>query len=152
MAHRSLSSSKPPNSTGRAGLLLGGFALLTGKAKYILTGMKLFKFTPVLSMIGTSITYSFVFGPAYGVGMVGLITVHEIGHIMALRHYRMPFSPMVMIPFMGAAIAAKEAPNAWQGAVIAGAGPIVGTVGAVACTAAAGATDSQLLYALADFG
>jgi Zn-dependent protease len=104
-------------------------------------------------MLGTTLTYSFFFGPLYSAGMVGLIFVHEAGHAIALKHYGVPFSPMVMIPFMGAAIATKEMPrNAWEDAVVAYAGPVTGTLGAVACTAGAGALDSQLLYALADFG
>ncbi|GMI38357.1 hypothetical protein TeGR_g13395 [Tetraparma gracilis] len=126
--------------------------LLTGKAKFLLTGLKLFKFTPVLSMLGTTVTYSLFFGPAYSAGMVGLIAVHEAGHAIALKHYGVPFSPFVMIPFMGASIAAGPCKNAHQDAVIAMAGPVTGTLGAIACTAGAASLDSQLLYALADFG
>jgi Zn-dependent protease len=70
-----------------------------------------------------------------------------------MMHYGMPFSPMVFIPFMGAVIATKEQPrDAWQDAMIAFGGPALGTAGAMAVAGAAQATDSQLLYALADFG
>ena len=60
---------------------------------------------------------------------------------------------MVFLPFMGAVIATKEQPrDAWQDAMIAFGGPAMGTAGAMAVAAGAQVTDSQLLYALADFG
>jgi Zn-dependent protease len=70
-----------------------------------------------------------------------------------MMRYGMPFSPMVFLPFMGAVIAMKDQPkDAMQDAVIAFGGPALGTVGAMGVAVAAQATDSQLLYALADFG
>lgn len=65
----------------------------------------------------------------------------------------MPFSPMVFIPFMGAVIATKEQPrDAWEDALIAAGGPVAGSLAAGAVAVMAHGTDSQLLYALADFG
>lgn len=70
-----------------------------------------------------------------------------------MMHYGMPFSPMVFLPFMGAVIATKEAPrDAWQDAMIGIAGPALGTAGAFGVAVGAHVTESQLLYALADFG
>lgn len=75
------------------------------------------------------------------------------GHAFVMMRYGMPFSPMVFLPFMGAVIATKEQPrDAWQDAMIAFGGPALGTAGAMAVGGAAQMTDSQLLYALADFG
>ncbi|GMH66354.1 hypothetical protein TrST_g8850 [Triparma strigata] len=155
---KSLSSrgTPPPprgGGVGRLASLAAMGSVLFGKTKYILVGLKMTKMMPLVSMIGTSFAYSFFFGWPYSVGMVGLIFVHETGHAIALRHYGIPFSPMVMIPFMGAVIATKELPrNAYQDAMVAIAGPVAGSVGALSCAVAAGSTDSQLLYALADFG
>jgi hypothetical protein len=60
---------------------------------------------------------------------------------------------MVFIPFMGAAIAMeKPAKNAYEDALIAFGGPVLGTAGAMITSYAAVSMDSQLLYALADFG
>lgn len=70
-----------------------------------------------------------------------------------MHHYGVPFSPMVFLPFMGAVIAMKSHPkDAWQDAVIAFGGPVFGTLGAAGVAVGAQMTDSQLLYALADFG
>jgi Zn-dependent protease len=64
-----------------------------------------------------------------------------------------PFSPAVFIPFMGAVIATKQLPrDAWEDAVIAAGGPVLGSLGAGVVAIGAAVTDSQLLYALADFG
>jgi Zn-dependent protease len=70
------------------------------------------------------------------VGFVLLILIHEMGHVMALRHYGYSASPPIFIPFMGALINLRQPPrNAWEEAVIGIGGPIAGTVGALACYA-----------------
>eukprot|EP01034_Spumella_vulgaris_P026273 gene26273-32828_t len=70
-----------------------------------------------------------------------------------MHRYGVPFSPMVFIPFMGAVIAMKEEPrNAYEEAMIAFGGPVAGSVAALGVGALGGVYDSQLLYALADFG
>ena len=85
--------------------------------------------------------------------MVGLIAVHEAGHALVLHHKGIPFSPAVFVPFMGAVIATKQLPrDAWEDAVVGYGGPALGSLGAGAVAVAAHLTDSQLLYALADFG
>ncbi len=130
-----------------------GASMLMGKTKYVFVALKLTKAAPLASMILTSFTYSLFFGWPYAVGMVGLIFCHECGHAIAMNKYGVPFSPMVFIPFMGAVIAMKEQPrNSYQEAIIALGGPITGSIAAVALGGLGGITDSQLLYALADFG
>jgi Zn-dependent protease len=60
---------------------------------------------------------------------------------------------MVFMPFVGAFISMKNQPrDAWEDAYVAYMGPLVGSAGAAAVAVAAHATDSQLLYALSDFG
>jgi len=98
-------------------------------------------------------TYSMFFGWPYAVGMVGLIFIHETGHALVMLQRGIPFSPMVFVPFMGAAIAMKEQPrNAYEDALVAFGGPVLGSLGAAGVAVAAAQTQSQLLYALADFG
>jgi hypothetical protein len=135
-----------------SGTLVAGSVLL-GKTKYILAAMKLTKMAPLASMVITSATYSLFFGWPYAIGMVGLIFVHECGHAAAMRHYKVPFSPMVFVPFMGAVIAMKEYPaDARKEAVIAIAGPIAGSAAALALGVGGHVMDSQLMLALADWG
>ena len=85
--------------------------------------------------------------------MVGLILVHESGHALAMHRYGIPFSPMVFIPFMGAAVGMKETPKCpKQMAMIALAGPALGGAAAVGTYLTGVHLDSQLLLALGNFG
>lgn len=134
-----------------------GASLLFGKAKYVLVGLKLTKLTPLISMMISTGAYAMFFGWPYATGMVGLIFVHELGHALAMKKYNIPFSPMVFVPFMGAVISMESQPkNAFDEAVIAIAGPVLGSMGALSLQLAAPHCDtmmhSQLCYALADWG
>ena len=49
-----------------------------------------------------------------------------------MRYYKIPFSPMIFIPFMGAAVQMKKFPkNAYQDSIISIAGPVAGGLGAL---------------------
>jgi len=64
-----------------AGTSTTGALLLFGKTKYVLVALKLTKLAPLASMVITVGTYSMFFGLPYAAGMVGLILIHEIGHM-----------------------------------------------------------------------
>jgi Zn-dependent protease len=133
--------------------LIGAATMLFGKTKYILAALKLTKFASLGSMVLTVGTYSMFFGVPYAVGMVGLILVHETGHALVMMNRGIPFSPMVFMPFVGAMVAMNRRPrDAWEDALIAFGGPVLGSAGAAVVAVGAHATDSQLLFALADFG
>mmetsp|Transcript_2828 Transcript_2828/g.5512 ORF Transcript_2828/g.5512 Transcript_2828/m.5512 type:complete len:400 (-) Transcript_2828:96-1295(-) len=133
--------------------LLGAGSVLLGKTKYLLAALKLTKLASLGSMLVTVGTYSMFFGWPYALGMVGLITVHECGHALVMHQRGIPFSPMVFVPFMGAAVVMNRGPrDAWEDAVVGYGGPALGSLGAGAVAIGAHMTDSQLLYALADFG
>jgi len=73
-------------------------------------------------------------GWRFGVGFVLLIFVHECGHLLAARRIGLKVGAPVFIPFMGAFIALKEAPrNAWIEAQVGIGGPLLGSLGALAC-------------------
>ena len=130
---------------------LGAVAL--SKGKYILGALKLTKFATLGSMLLSVGAYSMLFGWPYATGMVGLILVHETGHALVMRKLGIPASPMVFIPFMGAAVAMRKRPrDAHEEALVALGGPYLGSAGAAAVAATAALTNSQLLFALADFG
>lgn len=132
---------------------IGAGLVLFGKTKYVLAALKLTKLAPLGSMILTVGTYSVFFGLPYAAGMVGLVLVHEVGHALVMLRRGIPFSPMVFVPFVGAAIQMNRRPrDAYEDALVAFGGPVLGSLGAVAVGVAGHATDSQLLIALADFG
>jgi Zn-dependent protease len=144
---------KPPNRLAQSAGLVGGAAMLFGKTKYILAALKLTKLASLGSMVLTVGTYSMFFGFPYAVGMVGLILVHETGHALVMINRGIPFSPMLFMPFVGAMVAMNRRPrDAWEDALVAFGGPVMGSAGAAVVAVGAHATDSQLMFALADFG
>jgi Zn-dependent protease len=118
-----------------AGLKLGKIALTGG--------------TMLLSMV----VYSFVFGWWYAVGFVLLILFHELGHYAAAKQRNLNVGAPTFIPFVGAWIQLKEQPMDVETEAYVGiAGPVAGTVAAMACYYASEYTHSQLLLALAYAG
>jgi len=70
----------------------------------------------------------------FAVGFVLLILVHEMGHVIAMRRWGLHASPPIFIPFLGALINLREPPpNAKVEAIVGIGGPLLGTVGAIAC-------------------
>ncbi|HEY4123113.1 MAG TPA: site-2 protease family protein [Rhizomicrobium sp.] len=115
------------------------------------------KFGKILTIVGTMAlsiaAYSFVFGWVYSVGFVLLILVHELGHYVAARRKGLDVGVPTFIPFVGAWIELKEKPMSVETeAYVAFAGPLVGTLGALACYFLSRAYDSQLLLALSYSG
>jgi Zn-dependent protease len=151
------SSNRPPPprnklTTGLATLGAGGL-MLWGKGKYILGALKLTKFASLGSMFLTVGAYTAFYGFPYAVGVTSLILIHESGHALTMKKLGIPFSPMVFIPFMGAAVAMRKRPkDAYEEALVAFGGPVLGSVGALGFAGAAHAMDSHLMFALADFG
>lgn len=115
------------------------------------------KFGKLLTMGGTMIisvfAYAWIFGWWYAVGFVLLILVHEMGHYLAAKQVGLDVGLPTFIPFVGAWIELKEQPlDARTEAYVALAGPVIGTLGAVACLYLARVYDSRLLLALAYSG
>ena len=97
--------------------------------------------------------YALLGGWWFGVGLVGLIFVHEMGHVLELRRQGVPASAPLFIPFLGAFVGLKQMPhNAWKEAQVALAGPILGSLGAAAVWGLGVAYDSRFLKALAFVG
>lgn len=146
---------KPPHSrlASSLGMIGAGGMLILGKGKYILGALKLTKFASLGSMLITVGAYTAFYGLPYAVGMTSLILIHESGHALVMKKLGIPFSPMVFIPFMGAAVAMRKRPkDAYEEALVAFGGPVLGSVGALGFAGAAHAMNSPLLFALADFG
>src|SRR5205085_8514460 len=116
-------------------------------------GAVLLKFKFLFSMIISFGAY-LLLGPWwFALGLVGLLFVHEMGHVLEARRQGLPVSVPVFIPFMGAMITMKQMPhNAWREARLAIAGPILGSLAALAIYIAAEVTDSRRLAAVAFIG
>ena len=125
------------------------------KALFLL--LKALKFGKVLTTGGTMLlsiaVYAWMFGWWYAVGFVALIFVHEMGHYLAARRRGLDVGAPTFIPFVGAWIQLRDLPHdAETEAYVGMAGPLVGSIGALACFYAARSTGSALLLALAYAG
>jgi Zn-dependent protease len=97
--------------------------------------------------------YALFWGWWFGLGFAVLLLIHELGHVIWLRREGVRASLPVFIPFMGAFVAMKEMPkNAYVEAKVGLAGPVLGTVGALATLVWAEEVNSDLLRALAYLG
>ena len=99
----------------------------------------LIKFFPILLKTGGTMVlsiwaYSMFWGWPFAVGFVLLILLHEFGHLIAAKIFKLDVGWPVFIPFMGAVIALKEAPrHAWVEFWVAAGGPIAGGLAALGC-------------------
>jgi Zn-dependent protease len=122
------------------------FALLKGGA--ILKAL-----IPAGTMLLSVAAYAWIYGWRYAVGFVGLIFVHEMGHYLAARQRGLDVGAPTFIPFVGAWIEMKQRPhNVETEAYVGLAGPLVGTLGALACYFSGRYLNNQLLLALAYSG
>ncbi len=124
--------------------------------KFKTVGLAIFKFkifTTSASMLVSVAAYSWIWGWRFAAGFVLLLLVHELGHVLELRRQGVPASAPLFIPFLGAVVGMKQMPkDAWREAQVALAGPILGSLGALAVWIAGEALDSELLVALAFTG
>jgi Zn-dependent protease len=114
---------------------LGGLAITIGGWLLKLKGLAfLLKFgtAGVTALISVAF-YSLAFGWKFAFGFVGLIFVHEMGHVIAVKAKRLPVTGMIFIPFFGAAVGWSNAKNIKDEAEVAIAGPLAGAIGAAIC-------------------
>ena len=126
------------------------------KLKFLI--LPILKFFPVLLKTGGTMlfsiwAYSLFWGWKFAAGLVILILLHEFGHLIAARLFRLKVGLPVFIPFMGALIALKEAPrHAWVEFWIAAGGPIFGGLASLGCHCIYFATGNEFFSALAYTG
>jgi Zn-dependent protease len=114
--------------------------LLLPKAKLLTTS------GTMLVSIGA---YSLIWGWKFALGFVLLLLVHEMGHVIQLRREGIEASAPMFIPFLGAAVMAKSlGDDATAEARVGLAGPVLGTLGALALLPIAITTDDHFWYAL----
>jgi len=155
-AQRQRASQKNQAKGGVAGLL----ALLAVLLKPLKGLLVLGKFKGLFvvlqsggSMLVSMFFWAMMFPFWFAVGFVILLFIHEMGHAFALRAMGVPFSAPIFIPFMGAVIGMKEMPkDAGKEAMMAYAGPLAGTFGAMGCLGLYYYTGQAAFLGLAQFG
>ena len=127
--------------------------IVLSKAKWLLVIFKLKAFATFGSLLVSLGFYALAFGPAFAVGFIALLFIHELGHALVMRQQGIKTTPILFIPFMGAVIGMKEMPkNVYAEAKMALGGPILGSVGALGCIVLYQVTGQPLFVALATVG
>jgi Zn-dependent protease len=128
---------------------LGGAAVFLGSLA-VKFGFVFLKFFALFVSIAA---YALLGGWQWGIGIVALILVHELGHVAEARRQGLHVSAPTFIPFIGAYVTIKHAGlTPWRSATIALAGPFVGGIGAAVCWGIGHAYDSQIFTTLAYTG
>ncbi|WP_374592458.1 site-2 protease family protein [Aquabacterium sp.] len=101
----------------------------------LLSGLKFGKLlTTGGTMLISLVVYAWIYGWRYAAGFIALLFVHEMGHYIAARQRGLDVGAPTFIPFVGAWIQLKELPHdAETEAYVGMGGPLVGTLGALAC-------------------
>ncbi len=146
----------PPESwlRRRLGPVIAALAALLAKLKAILILLPKLKLLATAGTMLVSIAaYATIWGFPFAVGFVVLLLVHETGHALELRRQGIKASLPMFIPFLGAVISARTlGEDALAEAQVGLAGPILGSIGAVACIPLWHATGNDLFRALAFVG
>ena len=107
---------------------------------------------PLVSALASLGVYAALFGWQFGVGLLVLLFVHEMGHAVVIRAKGIPASLPVFVPLLGAAVIMRRMPhNSRDEAEIAIAGPLVGALAGAACFWLYMQTGGHLWLALAYF-
>jgi Zn-dependent protease len=128
--------------------------LLVWKLKFVVVAIFKLKIFATAGTMAVSIgAYALLWGWKFGVALVLLIFIHELGHVLELRRQGVPASAPLFIPFLGAVVGMKQLPaDVWREAQVALAGPLLGSAGAAVVWAAGEAYDSEFLVAMAFVG
>ena len=92
-------------------------------------GLVVVKAGKLLLAVASFAAYAFLFTWQFAVIIVGMLVIHECGHLRAMKHYGMKTRGIYLIPLLGAAAVAEDNfPSRRAEATIALAGPLTGAV------------------------
>ena len=97
-----------PRGTDWRGLFRKLWAPIAGIGAFLAKfGFVLLKFKFLFSMFVSAAVYVWIGGWWFGIGLVLLLFVHEMGHVLEAKRQGLPVSAPLFIPFMGALITLK---------------------------------------------
>ena len=92
-------------------------------------GLVVVKAGKLLLALASFAAYAFLFTWQFAVIIVGMLVIHEGGHLRCMKHYGMKTRGIYLIPLLGAAAVAEDNfPSRRAEATIALAGPLTGAV------------------------
>lgn len=130
---------------------VGPIAIVLAKSKAVLAAV--FKLKFLLSFAAFFSIYWALYGAAFGLGFAALILIHEMGHFVDIKRRGLPADMPVFLPGFGAYVRwrALGVPLETRAAVSL-AGPLAGTIAAVACAILWSKTGNGVWGALARSG
>jgi Zn-dependent protease len=92
-------------------------------------GLAVVKASNLLLALASFAVYAFLFTWQFAIIIVGMLVIHECGHLACMKHYDMKTRGIYVIPLVGAAAVAEENfPSRRAEATVALAGPLTGAV------------------------
>ncbi|MBM3261094.1 hypothetical protein FJY93_01610 [Candidatus Kaiserbacteria bacterium] len=111
------------------GLIIAAITVMAKSSK-IIAALKVLKFgkplITVISMAISAVAYGIWLGPWFGIGLIVMIFIHEMGHVIALRLKGFETKGPVFIPFLGAAIFVPKFEDRETEAFVGYGGPLLG--------------------------
>lgn len=140
---------------GAAGVLLwksqAVLLFVVTKGKLLLAGFA--SWPTALSMLVSLGVYFAAWGLPFAAGLLASLYLHELGHVIALRRYGLPFSPPMFLPGIGAYVRLDKHPDTpAQDAMVGLAGPWAGLVAGLIALALHAITGHASLAAIAQVG
>ncbi len=133
-----------------AGFLGLAFKILPKIFLFIVKFIKGMKVGQVGLMAASVAAYSYFFTWQFALAIVAGILIHELGHVWAMKRYKMKVKGIYFIPFLGAAaVADNQFKTRWIEAYVALMGPIWGFAVSAVFAAVYILTDNPLWAALA---
>ena len=150
--HRSDASAEGKSKLAVAGLgIVGLLAFVLTKGKALLLGLT--KAGTVFSMLLSLGLYWSLWGWRFALGLIASIYVHEMGHVMALRHFGIKAGAPSFLPGIGAVVRMKQYPaTRIEDARVGLAGPIWGLGAAVVAYGVFRITGAPIWGAIAQIG
>jgi Zn-dependent protease len=157
---KSASNKKTAALAGTGGVLLllwkfkAILLLILGKFKFLFIFLKLGKLAATFgSMFLMIVVETQRYGLPIAIGFVLLLLIHEMGHYLTAKKCGLNVSAPIFIPFLGAFISMKEMPKNVEVEVkVSFGGPVLGSIGALACLGIYSMTGSKSMLFLAYVG
>jgi Zn-dependent protease len=158
-----LSQPRQPKGGRRAGtaggilVTLGALALKFKAALLALSSLKWLVFAPKLALsFGTMFIsiffYALFFGWKFGIVLVALLAVHELGHYLTFRNLGIPASLPTFVPGLGAFVSSPMSADPANNAFAAIMGPVFGIAASAICWGFGLSSGDNFWIAAAYFG
>lgn len=96
---------------------------------FIKGGFVIVKASKLVLALASFAAYAFLFTWQFAVVIVGMLVIHECGHLRCMKHYGMKTRGIYLIPLLGAAaVAENNFPSRRAEATVALAGPLTGAL------------------------